>query len=248
MNITDMCPKMNHQVNTSHSEEIKDFVSALAKAQGQMKAAAFNRTNPHFKNRYADFTSCMDTCRQPLSENGLAVMQYCETVEGKLYLITMIAHSSGQWFKSQFPLITAKVDSQGIGSAMTYAKRYSLCSMLGIVADEDADSDDDAEFAVGRGKQAAYPKKEKLPPSVPVKKEEPVVESILTDDELGYLEQLLQGNAEERKKLEKLLPDFKKMPRSFYDKCITNLEKINAEKQKLEEQYMPEHDEVEDDI
>jgi hypothetical protein len=142
---------MNPELKISHSPEIKEFVSALAKAQGVMKPAVFNRTNPHFKTKYADFTSCMDACRGPLSENGLAAIQYCETIEGKLNLVTMLAHVSGQWMKSEFPLIPSKMDSQGIGSAMTYAKRYSLCGMVGIVADEEGD--DDGEAAVGRGNQ-----------------------------------------------------------------------------------------------
>lgn len=141
---------MNQELKISHSTEIKEFVAALAKAQGMMKPAVFNRVNPHFKTRYADFTSCMDACRVPLSENGLAPIQYCETIDGKLNLVTMLAHTSGQWMKSEFPLIPSKMDSQGIGSAMTYAKRYSLCGMVGIVADEEGD--DDGEAAVGRGK------------------------------------------------------------------------------------------------
>ena len=137
------------------SENIQELIIALAKAQGMLKPAIFNRQNPHFKNRYADFTSCMDACRTPLSENGLAIVQYCETIDGQLRLITMLAHISGQWMRSEFPLISSKMDSQGIGSAMTYAKRYSLCGMIGIVADEDAD--DDGEASVGRGKQAQKP-------------------------------------------------------------------------------------------
>lgn len=143
---------MDQVLKISHSTEIKEFISALVKAQGIMKPAVFNRINPHFKSRYADFSSCMEACRFPLSENGIAVIQYCETIEGKLNLITMLAHISGQWMKSEFPLISAKMDSQGIGSAMTYAKRYSLCGMVGIVADEDVSGDDDGETAVGRGK------------------------------------------------------------------------------------------------
>lgn len=143
---------MEHNSKVSHSAEIKEFVAALAKAQGSMKPAVFNKINPHYKNKYADFSSCMDACRIPLSENGLAPIQYVETIEGKLYLITMIAHISGQWMKSEFPIVATKMDSQGIGSAMTYAKRYSLCGMIGIVADEDVSNDDDGETAVGRGK------------------------------------------------------------------------------------------------
>ncbi len=135
----------------TQSEEIKELVSALSKAQGAMRPAVFNRINPHFKNRYADFTSCMDCCRDPLSNNGLSIMQYCETVNDKLMLVTMLAHTSGQWMKSYFPLNPMKMDSQSIGSAMTYGKRYSLSAMLGIVSD---DEDDDGEAAHGRGQSA----------------------------------------------------------------------------------------------
>ena len=133
----------------NQTENIQELVGALSKAQGKMEPAKFNKQNPHFKNKYADFTSCMDACRVPLSDNGLSVMQYCETVNDKLTLVTMLAHTSGQWIKSHFPLCPKNMDSQSIGSAMTYAKRYSLSSMLGIVSDEE---DDDAEAAHGRGR------------------------------------------------------------------------------------------------
>ncbi len=154
---------MERESKTTHSQEIKDLVSSLAKAQGSMKPAVFNRVNPHFKSRYADFSSCMDACREPLSENGLAIIQSCEKIEGALTLVTMLAHTSGQWMKSEFPIVSAKMDSQGIGSAMTYAKRYSLCGMVGIVADEEGD--DDGEAAVGRGK-----KEESSPQPRPISK------------------------------------------------------------------------------
>ncbi len=136
----------------NQTDNINELVAALSKAQSKMKPAVFNRINPHFKNRYADFTAVMDACRLPLSENGLSVMQYCETINEKLILVTMLAHISGQWIKSNFPLIPKNMDSQGIGSAMTYAKRYSLSAMLGIVSDEE---DDDGEAASGRAQQAA---------------------------------------------------------------------------------------------
>lgn len=124
---------------TNQSTEIKDLVAALAKAQGEMKPAIFNKVNPHYKNRYADFASCMDACRIPLSNNGLSVMQYCETIDDKLMLVTMLAHISGQWIKSYYPLYPSKMDSQSIGSAITYGKRYSLSAMIGLVSDDDDD-------------------------------------------------------------------------------------------------------------
>lgn len=133
--------------STSMSIEIKELVSALCKAQAVMKPAVFNKVNPHFKNKYADFTSCMECCREPLASNGLAVMQYCETVNEKLNLVTMLTHVSGQWIKSLFPLNPAKIDSQSIGSSMTYAKRYSLSALIGIVSEDD---DDDGEASQGR--------------------------------------------------------------------------------------------------
>ena len=136
------------------TEDVKELVTALSKAQGQMKPAVFNKVNPHFKNRYADFKSCMDACRSPLSDNGLSVMQYCDTVNDKLVLVTMLSHSSGQWIKSYFPLNPKNMDSQSIGSALSYAKRYSLCAKLGIVSDDD---DDDAEIAQGRVQTIAPP-------------------------------------------------------------------------------------------
>ena len=95
----------------------------------------------------------MEAAREPLSKNGLAVSQMPSTTsDGKFVLVTLLAHVSGQWMAGEFPLIATKMDSQGIGSAMTYAKRYSLCGMTGIVADEEGDDDDDGESAVGRGK------------------------------------------------------------------------------------------------
>lgn len=126
-------------IRVNQSDEIKDLIAALAKAQAVMKPAIINKKNPFFKTMYADFTSCMDACRGPLSDNGLAIIQSCETINGELNLVTMLAHTSGQWLKSDYPIIPAKKDSQGIGAAMTYAKRYSLCGMIGIVADEDDD-------------------------------------------------------------------------------------------------------------
>lgn len=184
---------MDQTVKISHSEEIKDFVAALAKAQGSIKPAVFNKVNPHFKSRYADFASCMEACRLPLSENGIATIQYCETVDGKINLVTMLAHVSGQWMKSEFPLISAKMDSQGIGSAMTYAKRYSLCGMVGIVADEE--EDDDGEAAMGRGKNVA----QKSAPKEVVQKKEPQEIKKITDKQVAVLKTLEEKLDEECK-------------------------------------------------
>lgn len=139
---------MSDIFSIKHSHEMNELASALSKAQGEMQPAAFNRVNPHYKNRYADFTSCMDACRQPLSKNGLAVSQLPNfTADGKFVLTTLLVHCSGQWMACEFPMNTKNDNIQAIGSAMSYAKRYSLCGMLGIVADEDVDDDGNSAVA-----------------------------------------------------------------------------------------------------
>jgi len=144
---------MENPMNMNSSAQINELITALAKAQGKIKPAVFNKINSFYtKSKYADFKSCMEACREPISENGLAIIQSCQTVDGNLVLVTLLAHTSGQWISSIFPLLMDKQTSQGLGSAVTYAKRYSLCAMIGIVADEDVDQDDDGEAAVGRGK------------------------------------------------------------------------------------------------
>ena len=138
----------------NQSEQINELVAALSKAQAKMKPAVFNKVNPHFKSRYADFTSCMDACREPLAENGLCVMQCIDMINDKAVLITMLAHSSGQWVKSFFPLIPKNHDSQSFGSALTYGKRYGLSALLGIVSDDD---DDDANAACAQQNKPVVP-------------------------------------------------------------------------------------------
>lgn len=128
----------------NQSEQINELVTALSKVQGKMKPAVFNKKNPHFNHKYADFTSCMEACRDLLCEHGLCIMQCMEQQEGRYVLVTILAHPSGQWIKSFFPVIPKNNDSQSLGSALSYAKRYGLTSLLGIVSD---DEDDDANAA-----------------------------------------------------------------------------------------------------
>jgi ERF superfamily len=117
------------------SEQISELAAALAAAQGAMKNAVMNRTNPHFKSRYADLAAIWDAARQPLSANGLAVVQ---TI-GDGVLHTRLLHTSGQWIASEHPLPMSG-RPQEIGSALTYARRYSLSALIGIAADEDDDA------------------------------------------------------------------------------------------------------------
>jgi ERF superfamily protein len=205
------------------TSEIKELVVALSKAQGKMEPAKFNKTNPHYKNKYADFKSCMDACRIPLSENGLSVMQYCEDIGGRLTLVTMLAHVSGQWIKSDFPLIPKNMDSQSIGSAMTYAKRYSLSCMLGIVSD---DEDDDGEASHGRGNGQSYKQPQQNQYKAPEQKPKTV-----NAEQLKNLNFFLEECGEQYKqkmiaRLQKSIPGYKSLEDVsvvIYDKAIAEM-------------------------
>lgn len=135
------------------SDNTAELSAALAKAQAGMKAATFNKTNPHFKNKYADLAAVLDAIRKPLADNGLAVTQTTEIRDGGFVLVTTLRHSTGQWIASEYPLpMGAK--PQELGSALTYARRYSLSAIACIAADED----DDAEGARESGQTASTPK------------------------------------------------------------------------------------------
>jgi hypothetical protein len=125
------------------SEQISELAAALAAAQGMMENAIMNRTNPHFKTKYADLAAVLNAARKPLSANGLAIVQ---TI-GDGVLHTRLLHTSGQWIASEHPLPMSG-RPQEIGSALTYARRYSLSALIGIAADED----DDANATRSNGK------------------------------------------------------------------------------------------------
>jgi hypothetical protein len=151
----------------SQSEVINELAAALSKAQGEMQAAIKDKINPFFKSRYADLGSIWDAARPVLSKYGLCIMQTTEMSPdgGKVIMVTTLAHTSGQWVKSYIPLNPTKNDSQGMGAAITYLRRYSLSAIVGVVCDDD----DDGEEAVGRGKAQNTPPAPK-PENLPVEK------------------------------------------------------------------------------
>ena len=118
---------------------MKALATALAKAQAEIKAALKDSKNPHFKSSYADLTSVWDACRGALTKNGLSVIQKTDFAEGEVWLETMLLHADGDQIVGRYPLRPQQQTPQGYGSALTYARRYSLAAMVGVVADEDDD-------------------------------------------------------------------------------------------------------------
>lgn len=129
-----------------HSEQINEIAAAIAKAQGQIKGASKDASNPFFKSKYADLASVWDSCRSALSLNGLAVIQSPSAIGTSVSVDTLLTHSSGQWIAGTVS-VTAREDTpQAIGSAITYLRRYALQSFAGV-----APEDDDGNLASAKG-------------------------------------------------------------------------------------------------
>ena len=147
---------MNQVVKIQDAQPVTmSLAGALSQAQAAMKSASFDRTNPHFKSKYASLASVVDTIRKPLADNGLSYTQTTEIRDGSLILVTTLRHISGETVKSEYPL-PAQSKPQELGSALTYARRYSLSAIVCIAADDD----DDAEGAHKAGQVASLPKKD----------------------------------------------------------------------------------------
>ena len=123
----------------------KAFYAALAKAQAKIEGALKDKTNPGFKSKYADLGAVWEACREPLTSNGIAVMQFpdYDAENGIVSLQTILTHTDGYDKDFMLSIPVSKRDAQGIGSAITYARRYALMAAVGI-----APEDDDGNAAV----------------------------------------------------------------------------------------------------
>jgi hypothetical protein len=119
--------------------KLNELFAALAKAQGQITSAAKGKTNPHFKSAYADLASVWEAIRKPLSDNGLAVIQFPLTDGDRVGIRTILGHSSGQWLADTAWAKPQQAGPQAQGSCWTYLKRYALCAVAGVAPDDDDD-------------------------------------------------------------------------------------------------------------
>lgn len=135
------------------SPDIAELAKAMVKVQKALVPASKDAENPFVKNRYASLNSVIEACRDGLSAQSVWVAQYPVAAEpGQLGLVTKLVHGeSGQWQSSLMVMPLPKNDPQGYGSALTYARRYGLATLVGLVSE----IDDDAEAATpARGKSA----------------------------------------------------------------------------------------------
>jgi hypothetical protein len=121
------------------SESIKELAAALIMAQSDLKNPTFDSNNPHYKSKFASLAQVRDTVTPVLAKHRLAVIQLLGEAEGGIRCETVLMHSSGEWLSSVLFMPATKQDAQGYGSASTYARRYSLQAICGVVGDEDDD-------------------------------------------------------------------------------------------------------------
>lgn len=152
------------------SQSITKIASAFLKAQAEMGAAKKGESNPFFRSKYADLSSVLEACKNCLNDNGISILQPhvtdINTINGELvhYVETVLVHESGEFFSSRTKIeVSKKNDPQALGSAITYARRYGLMSMVSLPAE-----DDDGEGAMGRfSKTENKPKIETKPEQEP---------------------------------------------------------------------------------
>lgn len=187
------------------SEKVAAIADALAKAQAEIVGAVKDSTNPYYNSKYADLASVWESCRLPLTKNGLAVVQgpsvevtgepHLEQVQNtkgekrtvlravtRVTVTTLLLHSSGEWISTDVSTVVSSSDPQSVGSAISYLRRYGLSSMVGI-----PQVDDDAEAATSPSREVRKATPEQLPPSV-----QPASALTLTDAQEIRLKGLMQ--------------------------------------------------------
>ena len=131
---------------------IKAISAALAKAQAELKNPHMDSKNPHFKSKFASLLSVRNVVLPTLNKHGISVVQELTTTDRGVGCMVHLLHESGESLRFG-PLVmpASKSDAHGFGSAATYARRYSLMAVAGVVGDED----DDGNSAVESGRKEA---------------------------------------------------------------------------------------------
>lgn len=121
------------------SQEIGELAKSLIAVQAKLKPIVKDSTNPHFKNKYASLDGIMGEVRPALTEENLALVQGGSEANGGVCVTTMLIHGSGQWISFDYQMPLEKPTAQSVGSAITYGRRYGVCSILGLATEEDDD-------------------------------------------------------------------------------------------------------------
>lgn len=205
------------------SIEIIEITTALCYFQAELEGASREGLNPHFKSKYVTLDAVWSCIRPHLKPNGLCITQDVTSQGNTVSVETRLLHISGQWMKFG-PLVMplGKLDPQSIGSATTYAKRYSLCAALGIVADVDDDAN------------AAQPDTKSV-----TKKQEETPIALITEDQLSEIAEILRWTDKElaASLMGRVISKYKighasQLPLAYFPTVIKFLKSETGEKEK----------------
>jgi len=163
------------------SDSIKELATALAKFNGEVARVAKDANNPFFKNTYATLDQIIDEVRPILQKNGLSIMQIPSNDGDNVTLKTLLLHESGEWLESEpISMKPVKNDPQSVGSAVTYARRYSLAAFLSLNTGEDDDGNAATHNKPPAQKQQGQPSQPAQPTSTDGKATEAQVKKLNT--------------------------------------------------------------------
>ncbi len=119
------------------SDEIAQLATALSAAQGEIDDAQKGSINPAYRSKYADLAAVRAAIKAPLQKHGLSIVQLPRTVQGGVEVETMLLHKSGEFIAETLFMPVGKFDAHGIGSGISYSRRYGIMSVLALASDDD---------------------------------------------------------------------------------------------------------------
>lgn len=170
----------------NQSESLGNLFKALASAQSEIKGAHKDSSNPFYKSKYATLESVWEACREPLTKNGLSVSQFPCTLNNKPALKTVLGHSSGEFISDIAELNPTKNDPQGMGSAISYMRRYALAAVVGIYQE-----DDDANVASGKKEMSQATTSKNINSGIKVESKKDSIKKGISPDQKTALNTLL---------------------------------------------------------
>lgn len=142
-------------------EPINKLYESLAKAQQEFELVAFDKTNPHFKNKFASLASIRKSTQPALSKHGISLIQpWQQLPNGDIVIYTKLLHASGQSIESSCVVVRGNKNDQQFGASVTYMRRYQISSLLGISAEEDDDGEEDRKHSEKKQDKKILPQKE----------------------------------------------------------------------------------------
>jgi len=129
--------EVTNATTTFEGTGLPEFFKAMAAAQADMGPVFKDAANPAFRSKYASLAAVCEAVLPAMNKHGLTVIQAPGTANGEVTIETIIGHASGTMMRTSLALKPAKPDPQGVGSAITYGRRYALLSLAGVAPEDD---------------------------------------------------------------------------------------------------------------